>query len=132
MSDQKHPGGRPPKFSSVAALEEKIEDYFKTIEEQGKHPTITGMALHLGFVDRQSFYDYKGKDQFSGTMKKARLRIEAVYEANLHGNSPTGSIFALKNFGWRDRHELTGPQGAPLQIEVVSASTLPPDESSSQ
>lgn len=98
--------GAPLKFKTVEELEGKIEAYFNNIEETGKPPTITGLALYLGFLDRQSIYDYKAKPQFAGTIKKARLRIEALYEQNLHGTHPTGSIFALKNFGWRDKHEI--------------------------
>jgi hypothetical protein len=62
--------------------------------------------LWLGFESRQSFYDYEKEGEFSYTIKKARLRIEERYEQRLHGNSPAGAIFALKNFGWTDRQEI--------------------------
>ena len=34
------------------------------------------------------------------------LRIEQSYEEALHGNCPAGSIFALKNRGWRDKQDI--------------------------
>lgn len=95
--------GRPAKFETAEALEAAIEAYF---EKAQLAATITGLAYHLGFESRQSFYDYEEKGDFSYVIKRARLFIESCYEAKLSGNNPTGSIFVLKNMGWRDRQEL--------------------------
>ena len=46
------------------------------------------------------------KKEFSYTIKRARLLIEILYEEQLQKGSPTGAIFALKNFGWKDRQEI--------------------------
>ena len=98
--------GKPPIFDSVDKLKETIEDYFDSITES-ETPSITGLALHLGFESRQSIYDYEKKgDDYSYTIKRARLRIEYFYEQNLLGKGVTGAIFALKNFGWADRQEV--------------------------
>jgi hypothetical protein len=69
-------------------------------------PTITGLVLFCGFSDRQSFYDYEKKAEFTCTIKKARTFIEREYEELLHEN-PTAAIFALKNFDWSDKQEQT-------------------------
>ena len=114
-------GGRPPKFSSVEELEEAIESYFS---QDDLIPTITGLALHLGFCDRQSFYDYEGRDEFSCTMKKARLSVENVYEQRLHGQSPTGAIFALKNFGWKDKQDVDLKAAVTVNISSEDAGVL--------
>lgn len=95
--------GRPPKYKSAKLLHYVITRYFR----RGKYdpdfrPTICGLVLYCGFCDRNSFYDLEKQEEFSGTVKKARLAIQAVYERNLHRNNAAGSIFALKNFGWRD------------------------------
>ena len=108
-------------FNSLEDLEASIESYFDNpptrivVTNSGnsieiKCPTITGLALHLGFMDRQSIYDYQEKEEYTCAIKKARLRIESNYETNLSGGAPTGSIFALKNFGWKDKieQELSG------------------------
>jgi hypothetical protein len=69
-------------------------------------PTISGLALHLGFMDRQSIYDYaKRNDEFSCTIKKAIMRIEEYAEAHLYMGKPTGAIFWLKNHKWIDKQE---------------------------
>lgn len=95
--------GRPRIYESADALEEAIMVY---LNENKTKLTITGLALHLGFESRQSLYDYEKDGEFSYTIKKARLTIETFYEENLLTKNATGAIFALKNFGWKDKQEL--------------------------
>jgi hypothetical protein len=99
----KDKGGRPRLYDNAEALQREVDAYF---DNEVKSPTITGLALWLGFESRQSIYDYEKEGDFSYTIKRARLRIEERYEQRLHGNSPAGAIFALKNFGWTDRQEI--------------------------
>ena len=103
MADEKDIGGRPPLFDSEEKLQLAIDEYFTNLDKE--EPTITGLALYLGFESRQSFYDYEKIDKFSYTIKRARLRIESNYEQWLFSRNPTGSIFALKNLGWKDKTE---------------------------
>ena len=136
---EKHAGGRPRMYDSVEVLQEAIDAYFEnpinfkkvTIAgEEVKIPilTITGLAYSLGFLDRQSFYDYlKRDDEFSCIIKKARFFIEANYEAKLQSNNPTGCIFALKNMGWRDRQDIeqkiSGNLGVSITDEEIAKMT---------
>jgi len=130
---EENKGGRPPLFQNEEELEDKIKEYFihikgeyhyetktslnkKTNEEREidvivwdrdeEPPTITGLALFLGFCSRQSFYDYESNDGFSYAIKRARMRIENAYEKCLYNDKPIGAIFALKNMSWRDKQEL--------------------------
>lgn len=113
--------GRPPLFESPEQLQEKIDQYFiegvttKTVvigkapnnyTIQVEVPTITGLAYYIGFESRQSFYDYENKPEFTYTIKKVRLFIEQHYEEMLQTGNTVGAIFALKNFGWKDRQEI--------------------------
>lgn len=98
--------GRPALFRTPEELEVKVAEYFESLKETKRPPTITGLVLYLGFESRQSFYDYQAKEDFSYAIKKARTRIENEYEVNLSGRNPTGSIFALKNMGWADKTEV--------------------------
>lgn len=109
-------GGRKPIYDNVEDLRDKIIEYFESylVKEDeylnpvlGHKPTITGLALYLGFSSRQSFYDYVKKQEFSYILKKASLYIEMNYEMLLESKSSTGAIFALKNMGWKDKQELT-------------------------
>lgn len=97
--------GRPATYDTPELMIQAIELYLKTCEAQNKKPTITRLALALGFESRQSFYDYEKKPEFSYIIKKARLEVEAGYEDGLREANPTGSIFALKNMGWKDKFE---------------------------
>lgn len=111
--------GRPPVYSNVEDLESKINEYFAGLEQrkeeqpdgstitiESENPTITGLAYYLGFESRQSFYDYEKNSDFSYAIKRARLAIEGNYEKALFSKNPTGPIFALKNFGWKDTQEI--------------------------
>ena len=100
---QKETRGRKPLFETPEQMQKSIELYFQTTD--GKK-TITGLAYHLGFESRQSFYDYEKDTLFSYIIKRARLRIEMIYEGILQGNNSTGSIFALKNLGWKDESNI--------------------------
>ena len=72
--------GRPPRYKSKEEIEEKIEEYFKECEgeilkdDEGKPifnkygspvviqqrpPTVTGLALALGFTSRQALLNYQ-------------------------------------------------------------------------
>lgn len=99
---KKHAGGRPRKYNSADQMQIAIDDYFVTTTKL----SICGLALHLGFDDRHSLINYAGysKEYFT-TIKRAKLRIEAYYEEHLVEKNAAGSIFALKNFDWKDKVE---------------------------
>ena len=82
----------------------KLKD--DVIEREVPRLTISGLCYSLGFASRQSFYDYEKKGKFAYTIKRARLFIEKEYEMQLDAGNPTGAIFALKNFGWKDKQEI--------------------------
>lgn len=94
-----------PKYETPEKLQEAINSYQAECLAEDRPLTISGLAYHLGFESRQSFYDYEKREAFSYTIKRARLFIENSYEERLSGNNATGSIFALKNFGWKDKQE---------------------------
>lgn len=95
--------GRPAKYNSPDEIQSAIDKYW---EQAGDKPTITGLALFLGFESRQSFYKYEKDGEFCYIIKKARLHVESIYESKLHSNNAAGPIFALKNFGWSDKQEV--------------------------
>lgn len=115
------PTGRPRIIESPEEFEERANAYFAECARDETPLTITGLALALGFADRQSLYDYEKRDGFSGVARRARLQVENGYEMRMHGNSPTGAIFVLKNMGWSDKQQLehTGEDGGPLDFTVT-------------
>ena len=104
--------GQPPKYRSAELFQKKIDEYFASITdadgEYKKPPTVSGMAIFLGFADRRSMYHYRDKDDFYAPVKRAIGMVEAFHEEKTAGGSRcAGNIFALKNFGWTDRQEIT-------------------------
>jgi len=136
------PVGRPLKYKTAEEMQAGIDEYFELcqpkpmIDEEGNvykdksgnpiielnPPTITGLALHLGFESRTSMYDYEQKSEFMYTLRRARMKCENWLERNgLSGNTPpTMAIFALKNYGWSDKQEIehSGNADKPLQIII--------------
>mgnify|MGYP000732030966 CR=1 FL=1 len=117
--------GRPPKYKTKEEIEEKIKAYFKKCEgeilkdDNGKPvlnkwekpviincrpPTVTGLALALGFTSRQALLNYQAKREFVDTITRAKLRCERYAEERLYDRDGNGGArFSLQvNFGWSD------------------------------
>jgi hypothetical protein len=130
-----------PKFSSADELDKLIDAFFKQLESKKrtssktttsksddvKPATLTGLALYLGFHSREQFERYESKGKFSANLKKARLRIEAIYEKKLHQSTFGGAIFALKNLGWADKGETKQvvPAIKILKVTIVESGPSP-------
>jgi hypothetical protein len=118
--------GRPLKFADPLALEEKINEYFDRCDAADEPYTITGLALALD-TSRQTLINYEGKEEFIDAIKRAKSRVEHYAEKKLYTGTPTGPIFALKNFGWSDKQDINhgGQENNPvkhsIQVEFVSA-----------
>jgi hypothetical protein len=127
---KKHPGGRPPKFTELQEFQAKIDAYFAACDQTHDPYTVTGLALALD-TTRETLLDYEknnpNRAKFSDTIKRAKLRVQNYAEKRLYSNSPTGPIFALKNFGWRDKQEVdhtTGGQPFVLPAEIIAKNNL--------
>lgn len=124
--------GRPPKYKNKEEIEDKIEQYFKLCEgeplldDEGnqvvnkygypcwlkapKPPTVTGLALALGFCCRRDLLYYQGKKEFCDTITRAKSRIEEYAESRLFDrDGSNGAQFSLRNNfkGWNGDHEKT-------------------------
>lgn len=119
-----HPGGRPPFYKSAAEMQKKIDAYFEECEGQlltapdgtpilnkwgeeiwikRKPPTITGLALAIGFNSRQALLNYQGKPEFNDAITRAKAKVEAYAESRLYDKEgSSGAQFNLKNNfqGW--------------------------------
>lgn len=112
--------GRPLKFKTVEELQEKIDSYFTdTLREEW---TITGLAMALDTY-RQTLINYEGKEEFVDAVKKAKQRVENGYEIDLKKNGRSGTIFALKNFDWKDKTETDvtskGESISPILVKFI-------------
>lgn len=118
------PGGRPRKFQTVEEMEEAIEAYFKKCDARTTpmslkgvglidvpHPepyTVQGLSVHLDLTT-EGLMEYERREEFSGTVKKAKARVEANKVVNMLDGKGFGAgyIFDLKhNHGWKDKQEI--------------------------
>lgn len=94
--------GRPLKFKTVKELQSKIDAYFN--ETPKDEWTWTGLALYLD-TSRQTLLNYTERPEYVDSIKKGLARVENGYEIDLKKHGRTGTIFALKNFDWKDKTE---------------------------
>ena len=130
MSEGKHPGGRPPKYKTVDEMQKLIDQYFEdckgkpytdkegnaVLDKFGRpviigamHPTVTGLALALGFTSRQALLNYQDKQEFVDTVTCAKAVIESYAEGKLYeAGIANGAKFSLTNNfkGWSDKSEV--------------------------
>lgn len=131
-------GGRPPFYKTPEELEARILEYFDYIQgevnaevetivtaegiektnynREPEPPTLTGLCLFLGFATLKSLYEYKKKEGFDYSIKRALTIVEHGYEMSLRKAAPAGSIFALKNMGWKDKTEVEQTNTNKVQV----------------
>jgi len=128
--------GRPLKFESAEQIREAGYKFFDSCKESGEPITITGLCIALKTF-RDVLIDYaSGKyndtdPEFSNAIKELKQVCENFAETKLFTTTPTGAIFALKNYGWVDKqqNEVSGPNGQPIQT-VVQVEFVKPDATS--
>lgn len=116
--------GMTPMYTSVEEIESKIEQYFENCkgypltDNEGNQifnkfglpvfidvhpPTVTGLALALGFTSRQALLNYQAKLEFVDTITRAKARVEQYAEERLFDrDGSNGAQFSLRNNfkGW--------------------------------
>ena len=130
--------GRPLMYKTKEELQEKIDEYFEkckgkylTIDDvlvrdkngipvvvDAKPPTITGLALALGFASRQALLNYEGRDEFNDTITRAKSRVECYAEERLFDkDGANGAKFNLANNfkGWKEKQQIDSNIGFKLE-----------------
>lgn len=98
-----------PRYKTAAEMQAAIDDYFNM--RDGQPVTLSGLALHLGFLSRQTLLNYKHKNKaFLDTIMRAKLRCEDYTESRLYDrDGQRGAEFSLRcNFGWNDKVQEDG------------------------
>ncbi len=118
--------GRPRHYNSAEEFNEAVDSYIAQCMSDELPITWTGLALGLGFAGRSCIDEYAKYDGFSYPVKRAKTLVEHAYELRLNGDKPTAAIFALKNFGWKDRQDVdTNPVEALAESLAKLADKLP-------
>ncbi len=114
-------GGRPRIYSSPEEMEAKVLEYFTHCNDNKDNPKVTGLCLYLGFSCRETLNEYQKLPEFSDIIKRAKLGVESHYEEGLNTFKYGGSVFALKNMGWKDQQD----QNITQTITNVTPQILP-------
>ena len=144
--------GAPRKWKSAKAMQKAIDAYFESCkgtplvidgdvatDKYGrpiildeKPPTVTGLALALGFASRQALINYQDRPEFNDTVTRAKSRCEEYAESRLYDkDGANGAKFSLGcNFGWRATEEKaeTAAGGIVLLPAVMDTPKPPEDE----
>lgn len=135
--------GPAPKYTSKEEIIGLIDNYFESCkgepfidEVTGKQmvdkfgypifigqrpPTVTGLALALGFKSRQSLLNYAGKKEFRDVIIEAKSRIEMYVEERLFDkDGANGAKFSLQNNfkGW-DADKKAEEDGKAPAINII-------------
>lgn len=119
-----------PFFRSAAALRQAAEGYFRSLEgvkaldDEGapmydksgaavmavaeRPPTVSGLALALGFSSRRELLDYRGGGVYGDIIQNALSRIEQYAEERLFdkGQYSGAKFFLANNFPrWSDKQD---------------------------
>jgi len=131
-------GEKNLKFPSVEELKTKIDAFFDSCyevdAETGKKVqvepfTITGLALALDtsrevLMNIQDGTSEGYTKEHRDAIVRAKLKCHNYAEKQMFtAKSANGAIFALKNYGWKDKTEteITGANGGPIQLTNVTA-----------
>lgn len=101
-------------------MDELVDAYILMCQDPDKPRliTLTGLILALGLSSRESLDAYLNYPEFYDSVKRAKLLVEHEYENRLVVSGNAGSIFALKNFGWKDKQEVE--QNTTLSGNVIT------------
>lgn len=132
-----------PKYSNAKAMAEAVDKYFEDCEGHvltdedgeavtdkygqpvivGAHPpTVTGLALALGFKTRQSLLNYQARSEaFNDVLTVAKTRCEEYAERRLYDrDGVNGAKFSLTNNfkGWREK-PLDDEQQKLVEVRII-------------
>lgn len=114
--------GRPRKIDSPETFDNLVDTYMTVCQDPDnpKAITLTGMILALGLTSREALDNYLDYPEFVDSVKRAKLLVEQEYENRLvAGTNAAAPIFALKNFGWKDKQEVSQNISGELGITEI-------------
>lgn len=114
------PAGRPTKY--------RPEYCEMIIEHMAKGLSKEAFAGVIG-IHKETIYNWaEANSEFSDAIKIGEAKCRVFWEqagidgmmGNIEGFNAASWVFNLKNrFGWRDRQEVTGENGAPFTVRIV-------------
>lgn len=140
--------GKKPRYKTPEEIQVKIDQYFQECEGtllkdhngdpiltrwgdlvyvDRRPPTVTGLALALGFKTRQGLIYYQAKKEFMDVILEAKSRIELYNEEQLYTrDGAKGAMFNLqRNFaGWQEAKDAMEKNAAVNIINDIPKGTV--------
>ena len=135
--------GRPLTYATPEDMQKVIDAYFEdckgklALDSEGqpivtklgylyevppRPPTVTGLALALGFTNRVSLLNYQAKPEFVNTVTRAKTRCEDYAESRLFDkDGANGAKFSLANNfrNWSEKQEIDMTGGMTIKVELT-------------
>lgn len=114
---------RPTTYSK--AIHEKAKEYVAAPENfEDVVPTVAGLSLILGAARSTLYLWAKEHPEFSDTLEdlQAKQERELVVNGLTSIFNPAITKLMLANHNYRDKQELTGANGGPLEVTGVEVS----------
>lgn len=142
MAKKQTRAGRPPTYKTADEMQAVIDTYFAACrgrplvgddgkiftDKEGKPifldaypPTVTGLALALGFTSRQALLNYEAKAEFIDTVARAKSRVEQYAEERLFDrDGANGAKFSLENNfeGWKEKRHVEADVKSDVNISI--------------
>ena len=113
--------GPKRRWRSAAALEGAVDAYFAGCVQEERFPSVTGLALELGFDCRGDLEERAAvPDRTGGLLRRACSRVEeANIQAAYRRDSASGARFLLQSgFGYSDKKEVK-VSGGVIQVNLT-------------
>lgn len=135
--------GRPLTYATPEDMQNAIDAYFDDCKGKLAHdsegqpivtklgylyeippkpPTVTGLALALGFNSRTSLLNYQDKKEFMNTVTRAKAKVEEYAESRLFDkDGANGAKFSLANNfrNWSEKQEIDLAAGMTIKVELT-------------
>ena len=112
-------GKRPKRSRSARGLKTAAEQYLQECDQEQKIPTVTGLALALGFSSREDMERFAGKEggMISSVLEWARSLVEEeTLQAVYRKDTSSGARFILQSsFGYGEK---TSREVGPITVRV--------------
>ena len=126
--------GRKPKFDRKTQPKHRlqantiIDSASKPVDEKNSPPTLSGLALFLGFESIDDLEAYETQGLYKLHIRRARLLITAAYEKKLYHTNSSGAIFALKGMGRKNENPAATANEKiqdTLKVEIIQTGPTP-------
>ena len=108
--------GSQRRLKSPRGVERITEEYLRECEGRERCPTLTGLALALGFASREAFEKFVSQQQEAPLGEALRLVEEETLQAAYRKETASGARFLLQTaFGYGEK---AGRDLGPITVRV--------------